>query len=66
MLFNTPLMQFSSKRGDGREGALSQMMLETNKNKHHENRMLFFADRKTTGRKEAASRPKTIAEIKKL
>ena len=31
-----------------------------------ENRMLFFADRRNTGRKEAASRPKTIAEIKKL
>lgn len=28
--------------------------------------MLMFADRKSTGRKEAASRPKTIAEIKKL
>ena len=28
--------------------------------------MLFFADRRNTGRKEAASRPKTIAEIKKL
>jgi len=28
--------------------------------------MLFFADRKNTGRKEAATRPKTIAEIKKL
>ena len=59
------MMQFAT-RSDGRPGALSQMMLDGNKNKHHENRMLFFADRKNTGRKEAASRPKTIAEIKKL
>jgi len=42
------------------------MLTDGNKNKHYENRMLFFADRKNTGRKEAASRPKTIAEIKKL
>jgi len=42
------------------------MMLDGNKNKHHENQMLFFADRRKGGRKEAASRPKTIAEIKKL
>ena len=28
--------------------------------------MLFFADHRKTGRKEAASRPKTIQEIKKL
>ncbi len=42
------------------------MMLDTNSNKHHENQMLFFADRRNTGRKEAASRPKTIQEIKKL
>jgi len=42
------------------------MMLDSNKNKFHEKQMLFFADRKQSGRKEAASRPKTIAEIKKL
>lgn len=41
-------------------------MLEKNTNKYHEKQMLFFADRKHSGRKEAASRPKTIAEIKKL
>ena len=28
--------------------------------------MLFFADHKKTGRKEAACRPKSIQEIKKL
>ena len=49
-----------------RGGAMSQMMLDTNSNKHHENQMLFFADRRNTGRKEAASRPKTIQDIKKL
>ena len=52
--------------GRVRDGAQSQMMLESNKNRYHEDRTLFFADRKHTGRKEAASRPKTIAEIKKL
>ena len=31
-----------------------------------EKQMLFFADRKKQARKENASRPKTIAEIKKL
>ena len=43
-------------------GAQSQMMVDKNK----ESQMLFFADRKNKGRKETASRPKTIAEIKKL
>jgi len=57
-------MLFSAK--DGRLGAQSQMMLDNNKNKFQENQMLFFADRKHSGRKESASRPKTIAEIKKL
>ncbi len=62
-------MQFASRgavKGSMRGGAMSQMMLDNNSNKHNENQMLFFADRRNTGRKEAASRPKTIQEIKKL
>ena len=42
------------------------MMLEGNKNRHQENQALYFSDRRNAGRKEGASRPKTIAEIKKL
>ena len=42
------------------------MMLDRNQNKFQEKQQLYFADKKNPGRKEAASRPKTIAEIKKL
>ena len=53
-------MNFSSK--DLRQGTQSQMML----NHETEKQMLFFADRKNQSKKENASRPKTISEIKKL
>ena len=49
-----------------RPGSDTQMMLKPNMNKYQESQMLFFADRRQTGRKEHASRPKTIKEIKKL
>ena len=58
-------MRFAANSGV-RGGTMSQMMIDKNGNKHSENQMLFFADRRNTGRKEVASRPKTINEIKKL
>jgi hypothetical protein len=53
-------MCFASKN------APSQIFSDPNKNKYQESQMLFFANKNKPNSKAVASRPKTIAEIKKL
>jgi hypothetical protein len=44
----------------------SQIFHDVNKNRYQESQMLFFGNKNRPASKAAASRPKTIAEIKKI
>jgi hypothetical protein len=48
------------------KGVKSHMILDPTQNKYQESQMLFFNDRKKPLRASYTSRPKTIAEIKKI
>jgi hypothetical protein len=47
-------------------GLPSQVFNDPNKNRYQEAQMLFFGNKNRPASKAAASRPKTIAEIKKI